>query len=212
MNRRLIILISILFFSAATYILGWSSLFTVSSIEITGSKTQLSSGILVGQKLARVEPREIAVKIEELDWVASANVSRNWISGKVTITIAERVPVAIYNNTVIDSTGKSFALRGAPSKKLVVIKAGDLRAATDAVGFLSSLPEDLKSALTVVKVGGSGVLVLEVNNAGKNLEIRWGNNGDNQLKFKVYKALIALPENAEIKKVDVSAPHAPIVK
>jgi hypothetical protein len=51
-----------------------------------------------------------------------------------------------------------------------------------------------------------------VNNAGKDLEIRWGIDGDNELKLKVYKALIALPENASIKRVDVSAPNAPIVK
>jgi hypothetical protein len=66
--------------------------------------------------------------------------------------------------------------------------------------------------LTVVKVRSSGDLVLEVDNAGKNLEIRWGSDNDNELKLKVYKALIALPENASIKRVDVSAPHAPIVK
>jgi cell division septal protein FtsQ len=212
MNRRLSILISILLFAFASYVLGWSSFFTVTSVEIVGSKTQLSSGITKGQKLARVEPREIAAKFEALDWVADANVSRNWINGKVTIELTERIPVAIYNSTVIDSTGKSFTLQGSASKQLVKIQAIDLTAAIDAVTFLTSLPEDLKSTLSVLKVAKSGVLVLEVNNAGKNLEIRWGNSSDNELKLKVYKALIALPENASIKKVDVSAPHAPIVK
>jgi hypothetical protein len=47
---------------------------------------------------------------------------------------------------------------------------------------------------------------------GKKIELRWGTNSENELKLKVYKALIALPENANIKRVDVSAPHAPIVK
>jgi cell division septal protein FtsQ len=192
--------------------LGWSSLFTVSSVEIIGTKSQLSSDISVGDRLARIEPRAVAAKFEDLNWVADAQVSRNWVSGKVTIEITERTPVAIFNKTVIDSTGKSFALRGTPSSTLVQIQAVDLTAATKAVTFFSSLPADLKSALKVVKVRGTGALVLEVDNAGKNLEIRWGNDGDNELKLKVYRALIALPENAEIKRVDVSAPHAPIVK
>jgi hypothetical protein len=95
---------------------------------------------------------------------------------------------------------------------LVQIQAGDLAAAIRAVTFFTSLPSDLKSTLTVVKIRSTGALVLVVNNAGKNLQIRWGVDGDNELKLKVYKALIALPENAAIKKVDVSAPHAPIVK
>lgn len=198
--------------AAATYVLGYSSFFTVSSVEVIGSKTAINSGVSIGQKLARVEPRAIAAKFETLDWVESADVSRNWINGKVTIQITQRTPIAIFNNQVIDSTGKSFQLRSTPSKPLVQIQAGDLQAAISAVEFFTSLPEDLKSALTVVKVRSTGAFVLEINNAGKNLEIRWGTNTDNELKLKVYKALLALPENSAIKRVDVSAPHAPIVK
>jgi cell division septal protein FtsQ len=212
MKTRLILFVSGVILISATYVLGWSSLFTVSSVEITGTKSQLSSGISTGDRLARIEPRAVAGQFEDLDWVADAKVSRNWVSGKVTIEITERTPVAIFNTTVIDSTGKSFALRGTPSSPLVQIQAVDLEAAIKAVTFFSSLPTDLKSALKVVKVRGTGALVLEIDNAGKALEIRWGIDGDNELKLKVYKALIALPENAAIKRVDVSAPHAPIVK
>ena len=212
MNRRLIILLSAVALAAATYVLGYSSFFTVSSVEVIGSKTAINSGVSIGQKLARVEPRAIAAKFENLDWVESADVSRNWINGKVTIQLTQRTPIAIFNNQVIDSTGKSFQLRSAPSKPLVQIQAGDLQAAVSAVEFFTSLPEDLKSALTVVKVRSTGAFVLEIDNAGKNLEIRWGTNSDNELKIKVYKALLALPENSAIKRVDVSAPHAPIVK
>jgi cell division septal protein FtsQ len=212
MNRRLILIVSALLFAGATYVLGWSTLFTVSSVEINGSSTPINTGIITGQKLARVEPRAVAAKFETLDWVADAKVSRNWINGKVTIDLTERTPVARYNNKVIDSTGKSFVLRATPSTQLVQIQASDLTAATKAVTFFTTLPADLKSALTVVKVRSTGALVLEVNNAGKNLEVRWGIDGDNELKLRVYKALLALPENAAIKRVDVSAPHAPIVK
>ena len=212
MNRRTILLVSAAVLIGATYVLGWSSLFTVSSVEIKGSNTQVSSGIVKGQKLARVEPRAIAAKFETLDWVDSAKVSRNWINGTVTIELTERTPVAIYNNKVIDSTGKSFVLRGTPSTQLVQIQAGDLTAATKAVTFFMTLPADLKEALSVVKVRSTSAFVLVVNNGGKNLEIRWGTDSENELKLKVYKALIALPENAAIKRIDVSAPHAPIVK
>ena len=212
MNRRLILLLSAVGLATATYVLGYSSLFTVSAVEIVGSDVQIKSGVTIGQKLARVEPREISSHFETLDWVESAHVSRNWINGKVTINLVERTPVAIFNDQVIDSSGKSFSLRTPPSKPLVQVQAGDLQAAVSAVAFFTSLPDDLKSTLTVVKVRSTGAYVLEIDNGGKNLEIRWGNNSDNELKLKVYKALIALPENSAIKRVDVSAPHAPIVK
>jgi len=212
MNRRLIVAISVLALAAATYVLGYSSFFTVSAVEVLGSKNQINPGITIGEKLARVEPRAIAAKLETLDWVESVNVSRNWINGKVSVEVTERTPVAIFNNQVIDSTGKSFVLRTEPSKPLIQIQAGDLEAAISAVNFFTTLPAELNSTLKVVKVRSTGAFVLEIDNAGKNLEIRWGTNSDNELKIKVYKALLALPENASIKRVDVSAPHAPIVK
>ena len=212
MKRRLILGGSILAVAATAYILGWSTLFTVSAVEIKGTSTQITSGIVQGQKLARVEPRAVAATIEKLEWVAGAKVSRNWINGTVTIEITERTPVAIFNNMVIDSTGQSFMLRGKAPQNLVQIQAGDLKAATEAVTFFVSLPEEIRSSLTLLKVRSNGAMVLSVNNSGKNLEIRWGLDGDNELKIKVYKAVIALPENATIKRVDVSAPHAPIVK
>jgi cell division septal protein FtsQ len=212
MNRRLIVAISALALAAATYVLGYSSFFTVSAVEVLGSKNQINPGITIGEKLARVEPRAIAAKLETLDWVQSVNVSRNWINGKVSVEVTERTPVAIFNNQVIDSTGKSFVLRTELSKPLIQIQAGDLEAAISAVNFFTTLPAELNSTLKVVKVRSTGAFVLEIDNAGKNLEIRWGTNSDNELKIKVYKALLALPENASIKRVDVSAPHAPIVK
>lgn len=212
MKRKSIILVSVVVLAAATYVLGWSSFFTVSAVEINGSKNSVNPGISIGQKLARVEPREVSARFETLDWVESAKVSRNWINGKVTISIIERTPVAYFNNKVIDSTGNIFVSISSSREDLIQIQAATDKAAARAVAFFSALPEELAATVNLIKVRSSGAFVLETVSNGKSLEIRWGSNSDNQLKFKVYKALIALPENAEIRRVDLSAPHAPIVK
>ena len=212
MKRKLIALAAIAVLAGSTYLLGYSSFFTVSSIEVTGSDRFVSTGITKGEKLARVEPRAIATKLERLDWIQSAQVSRNWINGKVVIEITQRTPIAIFKNQVIDSSGSSFVPQGATPVGLVEIQARGIEEATKAVKFFTELPEELKSSLSVVKVRATGALVFIVENKGKNLEVRWGSNSENELKLKVYNALIALPENADIKRVDVSAPHAPIVK
>ena len=212
MNKRLIALISVVALAVATYVLGYSSLFTVSEVSIVGSKNPINPGIQIGQKLARVEPRAIAAKFETLDWVASARVSRNWINGKVSIELRERTPVATFENKVIDATGKSFIPKTQPTRTLIQIQASDLESAVSAVSFISALPKELQRSLSIIKVRSTGAFVLEIDNGGKNLEIRWGTNSDNELKVKVYQALLALPENSEIKRIDVSAPHAPIVK
>jgi cell division protein FtsQ len=212
MKRKLLAGSVVAILAGATYLLGYSSFFTVSSVEVIGTNRAVTTGIITGQKLARVEPREIAAKLENLDWVESADISRNWINGKVLVQLTQRTPIATFKNQVIDSSGSSFVPQGARPSGLVDIQAGDIKAATKAVNFFTQLPEELKSTLTVVKVRSTGALVLITENKSKRLEIRWGTNSENELKYKVYKALLELPENAEIKRVDVSAPHAPIVK
>jgi cell division septal protein FtsQ len=193
-------------------VLGYSTLFTVSSVEVIGSTRPLNTGITKGQKLARVEPRAVATKLEKLDWVRSAKISRNWINGKVVVELTSRTPIATFENRVIDSMGASFVPQGRRPEGLILIQAANLEDAKEGVKFLTQLPEELKSSLTVVKVRSTGALVLISQNNGKAIEIRWGSDSENELKLKVYKALIALPENADIKRVDVSAPLAPIVK
>lgn len=212
MKRKLIALSAIAVLAGATYVLGYSTLFTVSSVEVIGSNKPITTGITKGERLARVEPRAISTKIEMLDWVKSADVSRNWINGKVVISLTPRTPIAIYKDQVIDSSGSSFVPQGEPPQGLIEIHAASIEDAVKAVAFFTELPEELNSSLTVVKVRATGALVLLVENNGKKVELRWGTDSDNVLKTKVYKALIALPENADIKRVDVSAPHAPIVK
>ncbi len=212
MKRKLIAGSVVAILAGATYLLGYSSFFTVSSVEVIGSNRPVSTGITKGQKLARVEPRAVSAKLENLDWVESAEISRNWINGKVVIQLTQRTPIATFKNQVIDSSGTSFIPQGVRPSGLVDVQAADIKDATKAVNFFTQLPEELKSTLTVVKVRSTGALVLITENKGKKLEIRWGTNSENELKLKVYKALLALPENADIKRVDVSAPHAPIVK
>jgi cell division septal protein FtsQ len=212
MKRSLIAGFIVAALAGSAYVLGYSTFFTVSSVEVVGSVRQLNTGIVEGQKLARVEPRAITTKLEKLDWVKSADVSRNWINGKVVVELTSRTPIATFENKVIDSTAASFVPQGSRPEGLIQIQAASLEDAKKAVNFLTELPEELKSSLTVVKVRGSGALVLITQNKGKEIEIRWGSNSENELKVKVYRALIALSENAEIKRVDVSAPNAPIVK
>lgn len=194
------------------YVLGWSSFFTVTTVEISGTKNPIVTGIVPGQKLARVEPRAVVAGIEKINWVESAQLSRNWINGHVNVAIVERTPVATFNNVVIDSHGKSFSPQQGMPSQLIALEASTLESAVGAVSFLGELPKEFKDQIVTVKVRQSGSLVLITANNGKNLEIRWGANSENQLKYKVYVALISLPENSLIKRVDVSAPHAPIVK
>ena len=211
-NKRLIALAAAIFVGAASYALGWSTLFTVSSVEVTGTDQRLPQSIKVGEKLARVEPRAVAATYEKFAFVQDAQVSRNWISGKVTISITSRTPVAIFNNQAIDDSGKAFVVKGQLPAALPQIQASSVEIAVAAVEFMKSLPQEIRSNLKILKVRSTGAYVMDVDVQGRKVEVRWGFATENELKAKVYKALLEQPENAKLKRMDLSAPHAPIVK
>jgi len=211
-NKGLVAVAAALILALAAYALGWSTLFTVSSIEVKGTDQILPQSIKVGEKLARVEPRAVASTYEKFAFVQDAQVSRNWISGKVTISITPRTPVATFNNLAIDDSGKAFVVKGQLPADLPQIQAGSVEIATTAIEFLTSLPDEIRSNLRILKVRSTGAYVMDVDVEGRKVEVRWGFAIDNALKAKVYKALLAQPENAKLKRMDLSAPHAPIVK
>ena len=212
MKRRFtFIALPILLIIGATYALGYSSLFTVSSVEIIGAQSTVNPGVVKGEKLARIQPRVIATKFEDLAWVKKAEVSRDWISGKVTIRILERTPVALFNGKAFDAEGNSFQLQSGNSSGLVQIQANDAALALKAVDLLSSLDSQLIQTLQLIKVQGSGSIELQLALGERNIEVKWGINSENELKTRVYRAVLALPENKKVTRIDVSAPHAPIV-
>lgn len=211
-KRRLVVALTLIVFALAAYALGWSNLLTVSSVEMKGTGTFLSTTIKPGERLARIEPRAVAKEYEKLDWVQRAEVSRNWINGKITITITERLPIAIFNNRAIDKDGVSFAITNQSTKGLPRIQAPSIDSAITAAAFFSALPQEIASSVQLVKVGNGEMYTLQMQATGHVIEVVWGSNQDNALKSTVYKALIARAENSKIHQLDLSAPHAPIVK
>ncbi|CAB4999231.1 MAG: FtsQ-type POTRA domain-containing protein [Actinobacteria bacterium] len=211
-KRRLYLLGALVVLSGAAYILGWSSLFTVSNVVIKGTSTYLPTNIDKGEKLARVEPRVVASFYEKYDWVKGADVSRNWINGTVEITITERTPIAIYNDMAIDALGKSFTLRNQNVSNLPRIQAPSVDSAIIAAAFFRQLPVEISSQITVLKVHSADTFIMQIQANSRSIELRWGRSEENALKAKVYKALLLQPENSALKRIDVSAPHAPIVK
>ena len=128
MKRSLIAGLVVALLAGSAYVLGYSTFFTVSSVEVIGSSRPLNTGITKGQKLARVEPRALATKLEKLDWVRSAKISRNWINGKVVVQLTSRTPIAIFENKVIVvvddvlNTGRTFSYSLAPFLSIPVKK------------------------------------------------------------------------------------------
>lgn len=168
--------------------------------------------ISVGQKLARVEPRAISHRISQLPWIKSVEISRNWINGRVGIAVTPRTPNAYFNGATIDSSGKIFTLPGFNGGELPKVSASTPRLGLSAIELFQSLPRDFKSHVISLSARNSSNFSMQVLLSGREMKVFWGKNEKSALKIRVIDALMKLEENKNIRRIDVSAPHAPIVK
>ncbi len=220
MNVRARILASfLLLFVALTYLFAWSPIFTVKSISTSGLPKGIKSEnfvsqskVEIGEKMARIEPRSIEKLLGETSWVKEISVSRNWIKGDVAIAVKARVPVGLYKGRAIDSFGTLFELPGDIPKGLPTVSAATPELGLTAIALFTELPPEMRESLIAL----SAINISSINSghreSGRDVKITWGSSKDVELKVSVYRALLALEENQDIRRVDLSAPHAPIVK
>ena len=210
MRKALTIFGALILLAGASYLLGWSSLLTVKNIVVVGALD--TQGSLQIEKLARLETRVVAGALSKVSWVESSRVNRNWFNGKVTITVWPRIPIARYTSSYIDKNGVEFSLPNISTAKIPVVETSDVEGLKFAAKLLTSLPTSMVSELQSLRTRGSSSATLSILHRSLPLELAWGDDTETALKVQVYQALLALPENSRISFMDVSAPHAPIVK
>jgi cell division septal protein FtsQ len=206
-------------FAGLVYLFAWSSIFSVSSIAVTGAPTSETqkviaqiSDVVAGQKLARVEPRAISHRIEQLAWIKKVDISRNWVNGKVSIAVTPRTPTAYFNGSTIDASGTVFSLPGFTGGALPQVSAPTPRLGLSAISLFQDLPGDFRSHVNSLSAHNDSNFAMEISLEGRAIKVMWGKNEKNSLKIQVIKALLTLDENRNVLRIDVSAPHAPIVK
>ena len=188
-------------------------------IKVSGAPTKVSedlvlktSKIVVGQKLARIEPRSAEHRVQSLAWIKEISISRNWISGQVDLVVTPRTPKAYFNGKTLDASGKIFELPGFDGGDLPKVSAATPALGIQAVALFRALPVDFRDQITSLTAVNEANFSLAVTHLGRNLSVKWGANIENPLKVQVFQELLERPENKRIKRVDLSAPHAPIVK
>ncbi len=221
MHRRTRMAISIAFIVlvSAAYVLGWSSLFTVKQVVVVGSPNPSESfaiehSIHVGDKMARLELQAVAHSLKKYSWLDHSDISRNWLKGIVSVRVWTRTPIAQFRNRLVDSAGVVFDLPSVDTTHMPTISGPSDASAKFAVNILTALPEQLRAQVMGILVRGSDSAILTIKDLTlkKVLTVAWGDETNMSLKAQVYQALVALPENSHIQEMDLSAPHAPIVK
>ena len=234
LRRLFILLLAITLISGSSYLLGWSSVFTVSKITVEGTSSRaeifrkLSSDsieLAVGSKLARIETRAIKRSIGMLEWIDEVNVSRDWFDKSINVSVREKKAVAkaiTTKNGLInfDASGEIFKPISASQHSiqerlpLVITEGNDSAQLASVASLLAQMPTqmaDLILNLKSISVANSGYIQMETKVNELPLRIDWGLVSDIDLKIEVLNALLKLPENKRIKRVDLSQPELPIV-
>ncbi|MEI7454638.1 MAG: hypothetical protein WCJ90_03870 [Actinomycetes bacterium] len=241
LKRRAISMLVLLLIGAAAFLFGWSDVFTVNSISITGvnaSEEKLVASRIqnrpevakIGIPLARVDKRVVSTRISELQWIRSVKVNRNWIKKEIQIGVTRRVPIAV----IMNSGGRTFL--DSELQIFSVPMGGELTSEMSNLPMLTlknSTPESLsafdqlRSKIAEIKPSEINAKKLEVrsymvgNPANsvtllaideRTIKVTWGNSEDLALKIKVFRELLLLPENVKIVRMDLTAPLSPIVK
>lgn len=212
-------IVALLIFAGATYLFAWSPVFTAKTIVVTGVPQGVTdqffinkSQFAIGEKLARIEPRSVEEKLEEISWVKSASVSRNWMRGQVKISIATRTPIGIYKGRALDASGALFDIPVNLPTGLPTVTASTPELGLLAISVFTNLPKSLRDSLQSMSAPSESAISSWQRVSDRNIKVTWGRATEIDFKVSVFQALLALPENAKIKRVDLSAPHAPIVK
>jgi len=218
------------------YVLGWSSLITIQSVEIKGTNqgnlisAQLLAGrsnLVLGQPMARINLKHEENLITDLEWVQAAEVSRNWWSREVEVLVTPKIPIAIFKIAgelaskprYLASDGTDFS---SPQTFTNLATISLINNGQDLVGqrkiiadFVANLPADLIPGLENLEITSKGEVLMSANLRQPTLRINWGGSNSPEeivVKSNVLMDLLDLPENKKITYVDLTLANAPVVK
>jgi cell division protein FtsQ len=213
--RRGVLLALVALFAGAAWVLGWSDLLGVRTIQVVGVQrvpanlVVLTSDVEVGTPLARVDTAAVARKVEGLRVVADVTVERVWPHTlRITVHEREAVTVARRGDTLrlLDGTGVDFANAQAVPRALPLLDLDLDRATPDEVAaglaVVQGIPRSLERRVATVQVRSPDDVRLRLRNGAV---VYWGDSSALARKAEVLTAL--LPQGAQ--RYDVRAPDAP---
>ena len=215
------LLIPIILVAVLGYLFGWSSLFDIRSIEVSGlngSKTLTAkkiirkSGIDIGDKLARINAGDVARALSVYPEVAGVEINRKpFHTVELAIELRE-VDVAFATRQgkflLGDKNGVTF-IEVARAPQGVPVIAGDRRFISDAMQIYDALPKKIRQRVARIDLPSKASITLELRGG---LKILWGSVGDQEAKLTVLDALLAAPENKRARFVDIATPLTPTVR
>ena len=212
-GRRLLWLLPVVLLGAAVVWVVWfSPLLAVTTIEVRGSTTltvaqvRQAAGVPLGTPLARVDDAAVTGRLRALPRVGAVEVRRGFPHDLVLV-VDERIAVAVISTgegwKSVDAAGEVVSAVGGPGALPVVRARGAGRAA--ALQVLMTLPPAVARQTRTVAASTSDDVVLTLASGDT---VRWGDASRPADKAAVLAALRKQPGRV----YDVSAPDFPSIK
>jgi cell division protein FtsQ len=207
----------ILLAGLAVWLVGFSSVFAASRIEVRGNsqvtaaEVQAAAAVPLGTPLIRLDTAAIAARVEALPPVAAAEITRH-LDGAVEIAVTERT--ALYALRVdgayhlVDAGGFDYlTVAEAPEGLLqATVAAGQDRLLADAATAVAALTPALREQITSMNVTSPDHIEFALASGATLL---WGSAEDSDLKAVAAEALVL---NVAAAYYDVSAPAYPATR
>ena len=205
----------------ATWLVAFSPVFGVGSVEVHGEHTvrgatiEQAAKIEYGQPVVRVDTAAITERVEALPQIESAQVSTSFPS-TVVITVVERTPVGYVTIAgrpmLVDRTGKRYlGVDKAPNLPRLVVSGGGAQQATfGAVATVAAaMPADLRARTKSIDALDPDAITLVLDAPGNgDLLVRWGSAARSRDKARVVDVL-SQRKKPRADQIDVTDPDRP---
>ena len=234
-KKRLSGALTAISFAALIYLIGWSSLFSISTVNIETKdpknipliESQLKrfdQEIAIGDPMARINTRAIERSLKAQTWIGEVRIERDWLQGSVSLVVKERIPlfkverfgreVASYDRSFMSTDGELFQLPGDladeyQSLPTLELQSESLEDRISAITLFESINRDFP--VKSLRVSGISRFVSELRHQDRTVQVTWGTADDIDRKALVLSELLNLPANKRVSRIDVGNPELPIV-
>ncbi|WP_338751626.1 cell division protein FtsQ/DivIB [Janibacter alittae] len=217
LRRWLLTLVVVAVLVGLGWLLGFSSVLDVRTVEVTGAQKADEAVIEQvaqqerGTPLARVDAGEVSTRIiDTVPGVKSVDIDRDW-PHTLNVKVTSRVPALAVREDegfrLLDMQGVSIRTVASAPKGVPTVTAEDGADVSGhgvqaARGMLRALPEDMRERVRDVTVDGADQVTFRLGGT----TIIWGDAESPDVKVRVIPIL--LEKKPEI--IDVSAPGSPV--
>ena len=224
-ERWLVVGLMIVVLAVGGWMLSRSALFDVNEITVVGAQKVGAeqilgvSGLSVGDPLLWLDTSAAARRVESLPAIGAVTVTRT-LSGDVTISVRERVPVAVVAGAdgtamLVDRDGAviaPFTLEAPPVTVVEGLVAGPAGSTVEgplgALEVAALLTPGVQSRVAVIRVDAGGDIELQLRPQGV---VELGRSVDLATKVRSLLTVLGQVDQNDLATIDLRVPDTPVV-